>query len=92
MFSKSVLIMGFGMAKAKSQQAESHLLYPLCTIIEPNGLFILPIFQSSLAPKWGEKSILCKKQKLSEILFYIFFGSFGVKIFLILKNEFVKLQ
>ena len=25
--------MGFGFAKAKSQQAESHLLYPLCTII-----------------------------------------------------------
>ena len=25
--------MGFGLAKAKSQQAESHLLYPLCMII-----------------------------------------------------------
>ena len=33
MISKSVLIMGFGLAKAKSQQAESHFLYPLCTII-----------------------------------------------------------
>ena len=36
MISKSVLIMGFGLAKAKSQQAESHLLYPLCTIIDQN--------------------------------------------------------
>ena len=42
MISKSVLIMGFGLAKAKSQQAESHLLYPLCTQLTTNTYHICP--------------------------------------------------
>ena len=33
MISKSVLIIPFGLAKAKSRQAESHMSYPVCTII-----------------------------------------------------------
>ena len=35
MISKSVLVIAFGLAIAKSKQVESNIFYPLYTIIEP---------------------------------------------------------
>ena len=64
MISKSVLIMGFGLAKAKSQQAESHLLYPLCTIIDtgPSKTWIMIMGFQRLG-SWASKDYVPEHSK-----------------------------